>query len=267
MNMSKKIIITAWLLAMASLATTAQEKMPATQWNGKTAAYLGDSMTEPNPSEKRWYQYLKELLNIDYYVYAVSGYQWNNIYYMAKKLYAEKNDAVDAVFIWAGTNDYNNNVPLGDFFIEDVQSINHNGSIVSRKHRTVNMSNDDFCGRVNKVLSFLKEHYPTKQIVLFTPIHRGHADWGGQYAQPAETYANGQGLYIDAYIDVLKKAGAYWSVPVIDLYSLSGLYPVSDSFVQYFSNGENDRLHPNEKGHYRIAKTIQYQLLALPSEF
>jgi len=28
-----------------------------------------------------------------------------------------------------------------------------------------------------------------------------------------------------------------------------------------------DRLHPNANGDYRLAKTIQYQLLALPSTF
>ncbi|MDD4516201.1 SGNH/GDSL hydrolase family protein [Massilibacteroides sp.] len=245
------------------------EKTLDTQWNGKHVAYLGDSMTDPNTSVTTyWYwQYLKELLNIDYSVYAVSGYQWSDIYRMAEKVYAEKKDSIHAVFIWAGTNDYNNNLPIGDFFTEEIKQTNHNGKFVNRKHRTFILSDSTFCGRINKVLSFLKEHYPTKQIVILTPIHRGYAKFGAQNIQPSEDFANGQGLYLDAYIDALKKAGSYWSVPVIDLYSISGLYPVADSFTPYFTNEKTDRLHPNAKGHYRLAKTIQYQLLTLPSEY
>jgi hypothetical protein len=37
--------------------------------------------------------------------------------------------------------------------------------------------------------------------------------------------------------------------------------------MHYIVNAETDRLHPNAIGHYRIAKTLQYQLLALPCGF
>ncbi|MDR1380697.1 MAG: SGNH/GDSL hydrolase family protein, partial [Tannerella sp.] len=147
-----------------------------------------------------------------------------------------------------------------------VQETNHNGQTVMRKHRTPVMADSTFCGRINRVLSYLKEHFPAKQIVILTPIHRGYAKFGDRNVQPDEQFANGQGLYLDAYIDILKQAGNVWAVPVIDLYSSSGLYPNIDSQVRYISNGETDRLHPNADGHSRIAKTIQYQLLALPSE-
>ncbi len=85
--------------------------------------------------------------------------------------------------------------------------------------------------------------------------------------QPEESFANGQGLYLDAYVDVLKQAGSIWAIPVIDLYSVSGLYPLADSQVQYFNNADTDRLHPNAKGNYRLALTIFHQLQALPSTF
>ena len=85
--------------------------------------------------------------------------------------------------------------------------------------------------------------------------------------QPDENYANELGLYVDTYIDVLKQAASYWAVPLIDLYSTSGLYPLADAQSQYFNNKETDRLHPNAVGDYRLAKTIQYQLLAFPSDF
>jgi len=42
---------------------------------------------------------------------------------------------------------------------------------------------------------------------------------------------------------------------------------MADSQVQYFNNGDTDRLHPNAKGNYRLAKTILYQLHTLASTF
>lgn len=62
----------------------------------------------------------------------------------------------------------------------------------------------------------------------------------------------------------VKEAGNLWAVPVIDLNALCGLYPLMDEHAQYFKNAENDRLHPNDVGHERMAKTIMQQLLALP---
>jgi hypothetical protein len=100
-----------------------------------------------------------------------------------------------------------------------------------------------------------------------TPIHRGYAKFNEKNVQPDENYANGQGLYIDSYVDVLKLAASYWAVPLIDLYSISGLFPMADAQAQYFHDKETDRLHPNALGDYRLAKTIQYRLLALPAGF
>ena len=37
-----------------------------------------------------------------------------------------------------------------------------------------------------------------------------------------------------------------------------------EEHVQYFANPETDRLHPNAKGHERIARTLMYQLLTIP---
>ena len=65
----------------------------------------------------------------------------------------------------------------------------------------------------------------------------------------------------------IREAGSVWAVPVIDLNSISGLYPVADSHVRYFSDGQTDRLHPNAAGHERMAKALAYQLLAFPACF
>ena len=116
-------------------------------------------------------------------------------------------------------------------------------------------------------MDFLKSNYPDQQIIILTPIHRGFAQFSDRNIQPEESFANAQGLFIDDYVNTLKEAASIWAVPLIDLYSISGLYPTQDSFSKYFVNVKTDRLHPNSAGNYRLAKTIQYQLLGFPSTF
>ncbi|TDD94305.1 SGNH/GDSL hydrolase family protein [Flavobacterium cellulosilyticum] len=246
-----------------------QEKTLNSQWQGKKVAFLGDSMTDKRRIGTTcvYWEYLNELLGTTPFVYGVSGNQWNDIYKQSVKLHDEKGTDIDAILIFAGTNDYMHNTPLGEFFSETTKQTNFNGNEVIRKYRTPNLNDTTFCGRINKAMSYLKNNYPQQQIIIMTPIHRGLAKFNEKNVQPDENYANSQGLYIDAYVAVLKQAASYWAVPLIDLYSESGLFPMADSQLQYFHDKEMDRLHPNALGDYRLAKTIQYKLLALPSGF
>ena len=103
-----------------------------------------------------------------------------------------------------------------------------------------------------------------KQIVLLTPIHRAEFYANEKNWQPREDYTNKCGEYIDAYVQSVKEAGNLWAVPVMDLNALCGLYPLMDEMAQYFKSAENDRLHPNDEGHRRMALTLMYQLAGLP---
>lgn len=245
------------------------EKTRGSQWEGKRVAFLGDSMTDPNNnSTEAWYwQYLHDLLGIEYCVYARSGYQWNGVLRKAKEMKTAQGDSIDAIIIWAGTNDYRQGVPAGSFYTETFDSVNVDGKTELRRHRTFVMDDRTFCGRINRVLRFLKTNYPQQQIIIVTPIHRAFATFKETNVQPDENYANELGLYLETYVDILKQAGTVWSVPVIDLHAICGLFPLQDEHVRYFHHGETDRLHPNALGHYRIARTLQYQLLALPARF
>jgi len=64
--------------------------------------------------------------------------------------------------------------------------------------------------------------------------------------------------------DIPRQAANIWAVPVIDLNALSGLYPLMDEEAQFFKSAANDRLHPNDEGHRRMALTILAQLQVLP---
>ncbi|GGA74781.1 hypothetical protein GCM10008015_14310 [Flavobacterium palustre] len=248
---------------------TEAEKTLQSQWQSKRVAFLGDSMTDKRRvgTTYVYWEYLNELLGIESLVYGISGNQWNHIYKQAEKLQAEKGTDLDAIIIFAGTNDYMHGTPIGEFFTETTAQTNFNGKEVTRKYRTPIFNDTTFCGRINKAMSYLKNNFPEQQIIIMTPIHRGYAKFNDKNVQPDENFCNEQGLYIDSYVEVLKQAASYWAVPLIDLHSTSGLFPMAESHLQYFHKKDTDRLHPNALGDYRLAKTIQYQLLALPSDF
>lgn len=253
----------------AKVVINASEKTMNSQWDGKRVAYLGDSMTDKERvgTSCIYWEYLSELMGINPLVYGINGNQWDGIYKQAVKLHDEKGTAVDAILIFAGTNDYNHGLPMGRFFSETTKETIFNGETVTRKYRTPILNDSTFCGRINKVMAYLKDNFPQQQIIIMTPIHRGYAKFSEKNVQPEESFANGQGLFIDDYVNALKQAAANWAVPLIDLYSLSGLYPLAEPQLQYFHNRGTDQLHPNALGDYRLAKTIQYQLLALPATF
>ena len=61
-----------------------------------------------------------------------------------------------------------------------------------------------------------------------------------------------------------KEAGNLWGLPVIDFNSVTGMNPMIEEQLIYFYDSGFDRLHPNTKGQERMARTLMYQLLALP---
>ena len=242
-------------------------------WMQKRVAYLGDSITDPrnNGSKLKYWNFLHDWLGITPYVYAKSGRQWNDIPRQAGLLQQEHGDSVDAILIFMGTNDYNNGVPIGEWYeVKDEEVMyghGHPKKLTPRKRRYLNMDGNTYRGRINIALDKVKRMYPTKQIVLLTPIHRAGFYANEKNWQCTEDYTNSCGIYLDEYINSVKEAGNVWAVPVIDMNAVSGLYPMIDEHVQYFKNGDTDRLHPNDKGHERMARTLMYQLLALPCVF
>lgn len=240
------------------------------QWSGRRVAFLGDSITDERHigTTKNYWQYLAEMLDLVPFVYGINGHQWSDVLGQARKLYAERGDAVDAVVVFAGTNDFNAGVPLGEWYEVPGIGVPMPGPAVGmRMRRTLSADPGTLCGRINAVLAFLKEHYPTKQVILLTPLHRGYARFSDRNIQPDESYPNRLGLYADAYVAKIREAGSVWAVPVIDLNSISGLYPVADSHVRYFSDGQTDRLHPNAAGSRTYGQSPGVSVAGIPSLF
>lgn len=274
----RRIVLCIMLLTIAcSTALQAKgEKKPTDNyvnhpWYGKRIAYIGDSVTDPNQGGGQvthYWQFLADWLHSTPLVYAVSGYEWSHAVGLTDKLHQEVGEDVDAIIVFLGTNDYNNDLPLGCWFTEKPEQVQRGKGGKEfqdvRMHRSLSMDQSTVRGRINVAMKHLKELYPTKQIILLTPLHRGYAFFGNGNRQPSEDYRNEQGLYIDHYVDAIAEAAHVWAVPVIDIYSLSGLLPTMPSQRQYFCDEKNDQLHPNTQGHQRLAKTLLTQLSSLP---
>lgn len=243
-------------------------------WQGKRVAYLGDSITDPkNYGDKirKYWSFLQEWLGITPYVYGISGRQWNDIARQANQLKKDHDNDVDAILVFIGTNDFNAGVPVGEWYTEQEEQViaarKGPKEFVTRKRRTLILSDETYKGRMNTGISELKKLFPDKQIVLLTPLHRSQASFGETNVQPDESYQNSCGEYIDAYIQAIKEAGNIWGIPVIDFNSVTGLNPMVEEQLFYFNDPGFDRLHPSTQGQERMARTLMYQLLSLPAVF
>ena len=238
-------------------------------WTGKTVAFLGDSITDPRHvgTTRNYWQGLEDLMGIRSEVFAVSGFRWFQMPQMAEKLKAKLGDKVDAILIFAGTNDYNHGDPLGVWYEVTEAETERNGRKVTLPRRTMSFDSTTMRGNVNRTLAMLKHDFPDAQIVLLTPIHRAAARFSQTNVQPDESFPNDLGLYVDAYVRVVREAADVWAVPVVDLAADSGLYPLEKSHAKYFHRDPDDLLHPNAAGHLRMAKTLAARLASLPPGF
>ena len=266
---NKLALLLALLLAMPVVAQTTYTH----PWQGKRVAYFGDSITDPRnkAASKKYWGWLKEWLQIEPYVYGVSGRMWTDIPRQTAQLIADHGQQVDAILVFCGTNDYNNGVPLGQWWDERKSEVEYgHGQVkkmVTRRQRTPSMDPTTYRGRINIALDSLKRAFPTKQIVLLTPLHRSDFHANEKNWQCDESYANQCGLYLDDYIEATRQAADVWAVPVLDWSATGGLFPLHKEHGQYFNHAETDLLHPNNEGHRRLAHTLMQQLLAPPCTF
>lgn len=104
-------------------------------------------------------------------------------------------------------------------------------------------THDTFCGALNVLYTSLIEKYPGKVIVIMTPLHRRGDDNASGTSHPA----------LRTYIEAIRSAAEYYSLPVLDLYAMSGLQPNLPIIWQKYIP---DQLHPNDAGHRILADRI-----------
>ena len=213
------------------------------EWSGKVASFLGDSITYGAKTTKIYHQYLKELVGFSTCNnYGIDGASITNHSNGICTRYNNVASDSDIIFIFGGTNDFYYNKPLGEWYT------------LSGTTRTLNKDMSTFRGALAVTCDGLITKFPTKQIVLMTPIHRDRLS-----NQQTDLEANASGLYLDDYVECVKEAGRIFGIPVIDLNGESGLYPMNTENTNAFFS-TTDKLHPNANGHLKIARVIQGKL-------
>jgi lysophospholipase L1-like esterase len=126
---------------------------------------------------------------------------------------------LDCVTVFAGTNDYRLNKPLGRLHDKD-------------RHT--------FIGAYTTLIESILAANPSGRLNLWTPLQR---DKDGFDIDSA----NEQGHRLADYTEAVVILGRRYALPVLDLYAESGLNKLT---LPVFTR---DGLHPNETGHARIA--------------
>ena len=144
--------------------------------------------------------------------------------------FSAMDDDADVIVVFGGTNDYGHgDAPFGTF-----------------SDRTP----DTFCGAVHCLFRGLIEKYPTKPIVVITPLHREN-----------DTVPNAlHGKTLKDYVDVIREGAEMYSLPVLDLFASFGVCPnIPAQKAAYCPDG----LHPNDAGNRKIAEKLKTFLEAL----
>ena len=234
----------------------------ANPWRGRRVAFFGDSITDPEHigCSVNYWGVLERTLGIVPLVYGRNGHQLCDIPGQIDAFAADHPEGADAIFLFAGTNDFNSSVPLGEWFEYSDAIVRRSKGDTPVRRRGFSFDVATVRGRLNIAMRLLQERWPEAPKFLLTPIHRGYAEFGPDNVQPDETFSNELGLFIDDYGAAVAEAGRIWAATVIDLYADSGLFPLCASHAGFFNQTGTDRLHPSDRGHERIAAAIMRSL-------
>ena len=138
----------------------------------------------------------------------------------------------DLICVFGGTNDYGHgDVPYGEFGDTDEYT---------------------FCGAVYSLMKELIETYPEAKIVFLTPLHRVSE-------LTAASRRDGDFILRD-YVNKIKETAEYFSLPILDLWSISGLQPSVDIIKEKYMP---DGLHPNDAGYEKLFKIVNNYIMSL----
>ena len=206
---------------------------------GKKIAFLGDSITEgcgTSAVDKTFWSLIAQRTGAECYGYGIGGTRIAPQKQLAEgevdRYYATRVDDMipdaDVVVVFGGTNDFGHgDAPFG--------------KLSSMDERT-------FCGAYHHLCRKLIARYPEAQLVIMTPTHRDSEDKDTDNEWGVRLSTNLRG-YVDAIVEI----GAFYSIPVLDLYRVSGIQPrVPELKALYMPDG----LHPNDAGHVRIAEKL-----------
>lgn len=212
---------------------------------GLKVAFLGDSITEgvgASNYDKVYHQVLKNNVGLEeVYNYGISGTRIarqstpSGISSYDKHFVTRVDEMeldCDIVVIFGGTNDHGH----GDASF---------GSFDDRSDNT-------FYGALHNLMQKIIKKYPEKYVICITPLHRIGDE-------KLSLKPDGEYILRD-YVNAICEVSEYYSIPVLNLYAMSGINPNIDIQRQiYFPDG----IHPSDKGHERIAQKLENFLRTL----
>lgn len=211
--------------------------------DGIKANFLGDSITEgcgtTDFGTKPFHALLGQKYNMTTRNYGIGGSriarqtnlstEWPSMDRDYCLRIDELDRDADLVVIFGGTNDYGHgDAPFGE---------------------ATDRTPDTFIGACHYLFRRATELFPKARIVVLTPLHR-----------QGENNPDTKGRVLLEYVNVIRDTAAMYSIPVIDLWSNSGIQPEIEVIREMFCP---DGLHPNDEGHVRMADYIEAALLAL----
>lgn len=147
----------------------------------------------------------------------------------------ELDEDADIIGVFGGTNDFGHgDAPLGTF-----------------DDRTVYT----FYGACHYLMNRLIERFPGKAIFIMTPIHRVTED--NMKGDGCKAYNVAP---LKTYVEIIREVAEYYSLPVLDLYAVSGIQPKVDIIRERYCP---DGLHPNDAGHVLLTEKILAFLKAM----
>lgn len=212
-------------------------------WYNKSAVFVGDSITYGIGCDgDKYWEILEETLQLS----SVTGMGVAGSCISATSDYGTNNSPLinrydtipeaDLISIFMGSNDYGHDTPLGT--IDDTTDVS-------------------FYGALNVIIPALQAKYPSSRIVFVTPMHR-YGFGTNSATNQTHTYdyiENGEGNTLKDYVDALKEVCERYSVPVVDMFTMSGLNP---SLEVIRTNYMPDGIHPNAEGHQLMANIMKY---------
>lgn len=197
------------------------------RFKGKKLGVLGDSISTTATTTKPYHNYVVEQLQMtSSSVEAVVGSAISRDYGEVQRFtvrYLNLPTDLDLVCVFGGVND---GAPIGNF-----------------TDAPTNADNVSFYGSMHYLCQNLVDRYPNATIFFITPMPR---------VSNGVTYYDGW-VTLSAYVDAIKKVCNYYSIPVLDFFTMSGMSPFNATFkATYMPDG----LHPNDAGHVKMAEKV-----------
>lgn len=149
--------------------------------------------------------------------------------------YNDMNNEADYLTIMGGVNDFQHDVPLGNY--------------------TNCIDTNTFYGALNILIKNLIYKYPQACIIFITPTKNNFHHKTKKY--PNSFQKNNLGLTQIDYVEAIKLTCQKYSIPIIDLFNESGISPFIDIHQKLYTP---DGLHFNDAGYQRLAQRIASEL-------